>query len=158
MAISNPRSAERKQWKKELSAGGVVIKREAGRTYVLMIVSTAQRSDIHEQRYGFPKGWTGDHGEESLTATALREVREEGGVQAKILADLGDSHYFFSWQSEHIAKTVHYYLMEYVSGDIADHDDEVDRVEWVPQAEVAAKLLHKTDREIFARAQKLIRS
>ena len=156
MAISPSRSDGRQHWTNELSAGGVVFKKEGADIYILLIVTLGNRGKNARERYGFPKGWTGDHGKESLEETALREVREEGGVDANILEDLGSIHYFFSWEGRHISKTVHYYLMEYVSGSIEDHDDEVVRVEWVLREDVPSKLVHKTEREVFARANKFI--
>jgi 8-oxo-dGTP diphosphatase len=157
MTIDPFRSADRKKTRKEISAGGVVIKRDGDSISVLLIsVTTRRGSDTGQKHYAFPKGGNGDHGLETLEETALREVREEGGVTANILEDLGEVNYFFSWEGIQISKAVRYYLMEYISGDPDDHDSEVELAEWIPQSEVMAKLTYKTDQDIFARAEAVL--
>ncbi len=150
--ISGDRSEERKKWKKEVSAGGVVYKKEDGKVLVLLCMPRERNFGKPAGRWSFPKGWVGDHPDEKLEETALREVREEGGVNAEIKGDLGESRYFFRWQGENILKTVHYYLMEYVSGDIEDHDEETAEARWVEITEAGDMLKFKEDREILEKA------
>lgn len=131
------------------------MKRGGRKVFVLLINPARENS---KEVWTFPKGWTGDHGEESLESTALREVREEGGVNAEITVDLGEIHYFFSFQGENISKTVHYFLMEYSDGNPEDHDLEVQEAKWFTLAEAGAKLSYKSDKEVFARALEHIRN
>ncbi len=154
--MDKKRSAERKNWKKEFSAGGIVFRRLRKDVEILLIQPSYEDLKAKDV-WTFPKGWTSDHGNETTEETALREVREEGGVEAKIIGDLGDIHYFFAWEGSNVSKTVHYYLMEYVSGNTADHDFEVAEAGWVPLREVKDKLFYKTDQEVFARAFKILK-
>ena len=77
----------------------------------------------------FPKGLI-DDGEDKATA-ALREVEEEGGVEAKIVKELEPVEYFYKFENQTIKKKVTYFLMEYVSGNIEDHDWEMEDVQWL---------------------------
>src|SRR3990172_4248498 len=120
---------------KEFSAGGIVYKK-----FQIPIRQSADKFQIkwlvcqHSQHKGwvFPKGLIGDHVEGELKeTTALREVEEETGVKAKIIDKLEKpAGYFYVWQKEKRYKTVHYFLMKYVSGDITKHDFEMQAVEW----------------------------
>lgn len=120
------RSKEKGAWKREESAGGVVV-REHPKPEFLAIKPAGY------DRWQLPKGHV-DPGEKPEEA-ALREVREEGGVDASIQESLGDIRYFFQLGGRRIMKIVHYFLMRYESGDPADHDKEVDEVRWFPLSE-----------------------
>jgi 8-oxo-dGTP pyrophosphatase MutT (NUDIX family) len=153
--MDSSRSEQRKKWKKEVSAGGLVFKKEGSEFYILMTLP--KKKDMGDKHFTpawtFPKGWIGDHGQETIEQAALREVREEGGVEAKIIEKLGESKYFFKWQGDNIFKTVHWFLMEYVSGDVSDHDNEVEVAEWMKLNEAEKNLTHKTDKETFQKAK-----
>src|SRR5688500_2746103 len=103
--MDSDRSNKRKLWKKEVSAGGIVYKKEQGANLVLLVLP---EKGVSKEAWTFPKGWVGDHEGETLEETALREVREEGGVAAEIEKDLGQVNYFFVWDGENVSKTVHY--------------------------------------------------
>lgn len=149
------RYLKNKLWKEEYSAGGVVFRKSKKGTEILLIQPSYV--DLRDKNvWTFPKGWTGDHANEKTEETALREVREEGGVDAEIIADLGEIHYFFSWQGKHVSKTVHHYLMRYSSGNPENHDWEVQEARFVPVSKADKMLVHKTDHEILARARKIL--
>ena len=84
------------------SCGGVVIFRNK----VLVLYKN------YKNRY---EGWVLPKGTvepgESYEQTALREVKEETGVSAKIVEYLGKSQYSFSAYTEIVEKEVHWYLM-----------------------------------------------
>lgn len=103
------------------SAGGVVVKHEEG-PYVLLI------KPHNRNRWQLPKG-TIDPGEKPET-TAVREVREEAGVDASIVGHLGPITFFYQMHGNRFVKTVDFYLMEYKSGSPTNHDDEVDDARW----------------------------
>lgn len=134
--------------KYEVSAGGIVYRKLAGKIDVLVV----QHSTHHG--WVFPKGLI-DPGETKVT-TALREVKEEGGVDAKIVKELPPTEYFYNFQDEKIKKTVTYFLMEYVSGDIANHDWEMENAEWIPIEKVEEKLTFRSDKEVFRKVKKLL--
>lgn len=130
----------------EWSAGGIVLRREAsGRLEVLMI----QHSMHHA--WSFPKGWV-EPGETPQQA-AVREVEEESGVVAEIIADLPPTRYFFvNKERRSVAKTVTWYLMRYLADGNQTHAFEVSAVEWLPLESVHARLSYKNDKELFSMA------
>lgn len=132
----------------EESAGGIVFEKKDGQ--VLVIVTQ------HSQHHGwvFPKGLI-DKGE-NKKSTALREVEEEAGVQAKIIQELPPTEYFYQLKEQKIKKKVTYFLMEYVSGNIGDHDWEMEDAQWIPLDKVYEKLSFKSDKEVFQKAKKLM--
>lgn len=128
------------------SAGGVVYKKIQGDLCFLLVKHK-------EGHWGFPKGHIADKiTDESVEQAAVREVREEGGVTAKIVNDLSvDTSYFFTDSDENINKKyVSYFLMEYVSGDTKDHDNEVTEAKFIKENEVWDTLTYNTDKEAFA--------
>ncbi len=132
----------------ETSAGGIVfIDTSSGREWLLIQHSKAKH-------WGFPKGHVGDTiPNEKLKDAALREVAEEGGVRAAIISDTPYSTtYFFKYGNTLHKKTVHYFIMKYISGDTADHDEEVSQALFVPESEVANKLTYDSDRDSFQKA------
>lgn len=131
-------------FKQEFSAGGIVFKKEGERTFILV----TQHSGHHG--WVFPKGLI-DNGE-SKEAAAIREVREEGGVVAKITHPLKESTYFYQFKGEKIKKTVSYFVMEYVSGDINDHDWEMEAAEWLEKDKVLARLTYPSDKKVLQEA------
>ena len=137
--------------KLEFSACGIVVKKEKDKVFILI----SQHSGHHG--WVFPKGRIGDHVEnEDKEDTALREVKEETGVNGKILKTLKPVTYWYKWEGKSIKKTVYYFLMEYVSGDIKDHDWEMENVEWLPIEQVAEKLSYSSDKKVWRKAAKLL--
>jgi 8-oxo-dGTP diphosphatase len=135
----------------EFSAGGIIYKKEQGQIFILLCQ--------HARHHGwvFPKGLIGDHIDgESKEATALREVKEETGAEAKIIEPLPPITYWYVWESEKIKKTVYYFLMEYAGGNITRHDTEMENVQWLPIGEVEQRLTFKTDKKIWKEAIVLI--
>jgi 8-oxo-dGTP pyrophosphatase MutT (NUDIX family) len=126
----------------------VVVRQQAGSPEFLAI------QPANRNRWQLPKG-TIDRGESSQQA-AVREVREEGGVEGSIVADLGPIRFFYHMGGRRFAKTVDFYLMSYVSGDAADHDHEVQEARWFPLSH-ADVLAFPTEREIVERARQILR-
>jgi len=137
--------------RQEISAGGVVYKLKNGKPLWLVVQ--------HSQHKGwvFPKGLTTDHDEEPLEETALREVREEGGIKAKIVKKISSpAQYWYVWEREKIKKIVWYFLMKYLSGSERDHDLEVSDSGWFTTEEAEKKLTYPSDKKIFALVKKMI--
>ncbi len=103
-----------------------------------------------------PKGLV--DGKEKTGKTALREVREEAGIHARIIAEVGESRYWYNIRSENqkCRKTVRFYLMEFIRGDMADHDDEVVEASWFPIERAVPELTYKGDRAILEKAKVMI--
>jgi 8-oxo-dGTP diphosphatase len=137
--------------KYEFSAGGIVFKKEKTKTFILV----SQHSGYHG--WVFPKGLIGDHIEnEPKQDSAMREVKEETGALGKITKALKPISYWYEWEGEKIKKTVYYFLMEYVSGDISRHDFEMEKVEWLEKEKVLDRLTYPSDKEIWKQALKLL--
>jgi mutator protein MutT len=129
----------------EISAGGVVLRGEQ----VVVIVPTRRAPD-GSRVLALPKGHV-DPGETALQA-AVREVREETGIVAELVHDLGELRYWYRRDGRTIPKSVAFYLFNYLSGDTTDHDDEVEEVRWIGLREARTALSHTGEREMIARA------
>jgi 8-oxo-dGTP pyrophosphatase MutT (NUDIX family) len=132
----------------EFSAGGIVFKKENNQTLILV----ARHSGHHG--WVFPKGWI-EKGE-SKEETALREVKEETGIEAKIIKPLTEVTYFYKLNDQRIKKTVSYFVMEYLSGDIKDHDWEMEEVIWLEKEKVLDKVTYATDKVVYQEALKYL--
>jgi 8-oxo-dGTP pyrophosphatase MutT (NUDIX family) len=134
---------------REFSAGGIVFKKTQ-KGEVLWLVAQ------HSQHKGwvFPKGFIGDKiKNESRVDTALREVEEETGVVGKIIKELDKPvGYFYVWKGEKRYKTVYYYLMKFIKGDIKKHDFEMSAVEWWTENQVKKEMTYKSDKLAFEKA------
>ncbi len=141
-------------WKREISAGGVVYKKDNGSIFILLINPKSRDFGPPEDYWTFPKGKQDDG--EDLKSTALREVKEEGGVDGMIEQELGYQKYFRNWEGDKAIKFVHYFLMKYISGDPKDHDEEIANAGWFAIEEADNNLKFDTDKEIFKRAKNFL--
>jgi 8-oxo-dGTP pyrophosphatase MutT (NUDIX family) len=133
------------------SAGGIVVRHESGLPW---LVVGSRRRERDSRTWTLPKG-TPDAGE-SREQTALREVREETGLEVRITGPLDSIEYWFVQSGTRIHKTVHYYMMEPTGGDLAAHDHEFDEVRWIPFKDAASMLTFETERALVARAAELL--
>jgi 8-oxo-dGTP pyrophosphatase MutT (NUDIX family) len=131
--------------REERSAGGVVVRGEQ----VLVIVPTRRAAD-GSRVLGLPKGHL-DAGETQLQA-AMREVREETGVEVELVQELGEIRYWYSRGGRAVPKTVVFYLFRYLEGDPADHDEEVEDAHWMELAQAQLALTYEGERQMLARA------
>jgi 8-oxo-dGTP pyrophosphatase MutT (NUDIX family) len=129
----------------ERSAGGVVV-----RGGEMLVIVPRRRAADGARVLGLPKGHI-DPGETQLQA-AVREVREETGVEVELLAELGEVRYWYRRGGRAVPKTVAFYLFGYVSGDPADHDEEVEQARWMELQEARQALTYAGEREMVDRA------
>ena len=133
--------------KNQVSSGGVIFKRHNN---VLEIAMVAIKGG---NVWCLPKGLI-DKGE-IPEKTALREVSEETGLQGRIIEKLGEITYWYYIKEANAKcrKTVHFFLMEYESGDIANHDWEVDKVSWFLIDEALKQAKYKGEKEMIKKAK-----
>jgi 8-oxo-dGTP pyrophosphatase MutT (NUDIX family) len=130
------------------SAGGIVVRYEAGRP---QLVIGSRRRERDGRTWTLPKGTPDPH--ETIEETALREVAEETGLTVRITGPLDSIEYTFVQSGRRIHKTVHYFLMEPTGGDLSRHDHEFETVRWVPFADAGALLSFQTERDLVATAE-----
>ena len=147
--------AGRMRTQRQTSAGGVVFRRRHEEVAVALI------------RVGEPGRWQLPKGiveaGEAPEATAMREVREEAGVAAALTAPIEVVEYWYvgterSGERVRFHKFVHFFLLEYESGDLDDHDHEVEEARWVPLGEAEAMLAFASERRVMRHAQALLSS
>ncbi|HEY4685529.1 MAG TPA: NUDIX hydrolase [Dehalococcoidia bacterium] len=128
------------------SAGGVVVRRDAGALQVLLCGRGADRL------WALPKG-TPEPGE-SLEQAAVREVREETGVEVEVAGLVGEIRYWFSRPQEGVRynKTVRHYLLRPIGGDPSLHDHEFDEVRWVSVPEALKLLTYENEARMLRQA------
>ena len=128
----------------EFSAGGVVVRPMRGRPHVAVV-------RVRDQILALPKGHPNP--EESAADAARREVREETGLETELVEKLGDVRYTYQRGGRPIRKSVTFYLFRYRSGDVTDHDHEVEEALWLPLDEAAERLAYKGEREMVVAAR-----
>lgn len=140
--------------KTQTSAGGVAFRRRGARVEVALI-SVGERG-----RWQLPKGLVG--ADESTEAAALREVREETGLETELIAPVETVEYWYVATERgarfRFHKFVHFYLLRYVRGEVADHDHEVNEARWFPLEEAHDTLAFDNERRVVARAREMILS
>ena len=129
------------------SAGGVVVRQGDGGAELVL---GRRRRERDGATWSLPKGTP--NADETIEQAALREVEEETGLQVRIVAPIGPIEYYFVQSGTRIHKTVHYYLMEAVGGDLRLHDHEFDEVRWVSRGDARTLMTFPTEREVVEQA------
>ena len=139
----------------ETSAGGVIVKVEAGEAFVAVI---ARRNRAGNLEWCLPKGHL--EGKETPAQAAVREVSEETGILGRALRHLTTIDYWFSGKNHRVHKVVHHFLLEALSGTIGvenDPDHEAEKAEWVPLTSVGSRLAYPNERKIVQMARNLLK-
>lgn len=148
---------------REISAGGVVIRNDNGRWAIAVIEPAGREPEPNKSGkvpaavLALPKGLV-DSGERP-EETAVREVHEETGVEADLIAKLHDIRYVYvrTWGDRaRVFKIVSFYLLRYRSGKLGeitpDMRKEVKAAHWIPLDEAPRRLAYKGEREVAALA------
>ena len=152
---------------REFSSGGVVFRQDK------WLITRTSKSKLYPKTYWrLPKGWIDNitpeipglmasgrvkADEESLQKCALREVREEGGVKAKIIKKIGTEKYFYNAPDKgRILKFVTFYLMEYISDLPEGFGEETSEIVWLPFEEACKKLSFSGEKRILKKAKELL--
>lgn len=158
---------------REFSSGGVVYKKDKNQIYWL-IRRTSASEMFPETYWMLPKGWLDDDGvdvpgpmasgkvkatEDVLKDTAIREVKEEGGVNAKVVNKIGTSTFFYTHPVRgKIMKFVTFFLMEWVEDSPDGFDFETSEIAWLSYKEALEKLSFDREKEVLKKAAKLLNS
>lgn len=136
----------------QVSAGGVVFRRRDAGTEIALICVAPQ------ERWQLPKGLV--EAGEPPEATALREVREETGLESELIGKIDTVEYWYVGHARgrrtRFHKHVHFYLLRHLGGRVQEHDREVLEARWVGIEEAHAVLAFKSEREIVERARAMI--
>jgi len=136
----------------QVSAGGVAFrfKKDACETAIISVNPS--------RRWQLPKGLI-DAGETPEIA-ALREVREEAGIETDLieLIETIEYWYFGEQRGERVRfhKSVHFFLLIYKSGDVENHDSEVLEARWVKADEAIEMLAFKSEKAVVEKALKMV--
>ena len=131
---------------REFSAGGVLVRRLRGRWWVAAIRPKGRPAGL----WALPKGRI-DPGE-GAEAAAVREVREETGLEGVPLRKLGDIRYVYTWDGERVFKVVSFFLLRYRRGHLSPDASEVDEARWLPLEDAPRLLAYGGERETAHRA------
>ena len=138
--------------KLQISAGGVAFRNQGERLEVALI------SVGENNRWQLPKGLV-DKGESTEDA-AVREVREEAGIDTQVVDRIDKVEYWYFAREKgnrvRYHKYVYFYLLRYKSGDVAEHDDEVNEAQWVEIGEAVKRLAFATEKKIVERGAQMI--
>ena len=137
-----------------VSAGGAIVRSQDGRVQVCLIAHRSGGRLV----WGLPKGHI--EAGEAPEATAIREIREETGLSGEPLSSLGSIAYQFTIKEEqtHYAKTVHFFLLRYVLGELQPQDTEVDDAAWVDLSEALTRISYENERKILLKAQTILQA
>jgi len=141
-------TAERK-----ISSGGVIFRPATHGVEVALISTKGGKV------WGLPKGLVEEG--ENIARTAHREVREETGLDGKILGKIGHIEYFFTFTEAgvhtRVFKIVYFFLMEFTGGDVLDHDSEVEECRWFPIGTAIRLMKYEDEKEIIKKAKKMLK-
>jgi 8-oxo-dGTP pyrophosphatase MutT (NUDIX family) len=129
-----------------VSAGGVVLAELRPDAPVALVAHRSARGSL---QWTLPKG--AQEPGESVEQAALREVREETGLEAELLGPLDTIDYWFVWAPEQTRyhKFVHYFLMRAVGGDFAGHDHEMEDADWFEPAQARRRMSFANERRLL---------
>ena len=137
----------------EHSSGGVLVRQRDGEKHVCLVQIPTRGGN---PSWRLPKGSI-EEGETPEDA-ALRETREETGCHGEILSELSDVEYWYTRRDDEsgdrirVRKIVDFFLMKYTSGDIADHDHEVDEVAWYSFSDALGTISYDAERRVLQEA------
>lgn len=162
--------------KRQFSSGGIVFRKftlSDSSTQIQWLVCASSPSELFPDIvWRLPKGWVDDAGEDipgpmasgmvkadekSLRQAAIREVMEEGGVEAEIIKKIGSEKYFFKHPVlGQILKFVTFYLMEWKRDLPEGFDEETSEIEWLSYDKAYKKLSFSGEKKVLKLAQGII--
>ncbi len=156
---------------REFSAGGVVFKKEGDKVLWLITKSTPSKA-TPQSKWRLPKGRLDDEEdgnksgprargeikatEDEIRNAALKEVAEEGGVEARVIKKIGTERYFYTFEGKEYLKFVTFYLMEFVNDLPEGPNFETSEVVWLSYMEARKQLSYSGEKKILDKAQELL--
>lgn len=139
----------RRRAKEEVSAGGIVFRREGFRTFFLLI------RDPYKN-WGFPKGHL-EAGEDPAQA-ALREVTEETGiVDLALRAPVDTIDWNFRFRGRPVHKTCHFFLIETSDQRTAPQKAEgISACRWASYEQATELIGYQNARAVLQQAQAIL--
>lgn len=138
----------------QTSAGGVAFRPSPSGPEIVIISVGPQ------ERWQLPKGLVDPN--ESPEITAVREVREEAGIETELVSPIDTIEYWYTGSQDNrpvrFHKFVHFFLLRYKAGDVSEHDWEVNEARWVPLEEAKTLLAFKGERKIVEKAEAMIKA
>ena len=138
---------------RQISSGGVIYRRIDNNAEIALIAVKDGRV------WCLPKGLV-EKGE-NIARTAHREVKEETGLDGKIIKLIDNIHYFYiskeGGETTRIFKIVYFFLMEYTGGDVKDHDTEVHDCKWFPIDDAIEMAEYKDEQGILVKAKAILK-
>ena len=156
---------------REFSSGGVVFKKTKPETFWLIRKTSASKL-FPVSHWMLPKGWLDDEGKDVpgpmasgkiqatkkvLEETATREVREEAGVEAKIIEKIGTVKFPYNHPARgRILKFVTFYLMEWKKDNPEGFDFETSEIAWLPFNKAYKTLSFSSEKSVLKKAEELL--
>ena len=137
----------------EESAGGVLIRPRDSENHACLI---KVRTRGGNPTWRLPKGAIEDG--ETPEEAGVRETREETGCEGEVLSEVSDIEYWYTRRDDdsdekvRIRKHVRFFVMKYLDGDVADHDNEVETARWFPLSEAVHKISYDAERQVLQEA------
>lgn len=136
----------------EISAGGVIFKKEEGWYFVVLIAPK------NKTVWTLPKGLI-EKGE-TPEETAIREVKEETGCLGKIVQLIDKNHIWFYSKENNATirhhKLIYYYLLKFIKGDTAKHDNEVCEARWFKIERAIDTVTYISEKKILKKAKDIL--
>lgn len=149
-----PKKSQRKKVRRELSAGGVAVRRERGQWVAALLKTRHRRGEV----WVLPKGHVELHRNEKIEEAAKREVQEEAGIAILDVKErLGSTQFMFQAETALVKKTVHYFLMVTEQAELKPQEEEgfID-AGWFPIAVAIKMLEYDTDQDIMKKSQAIL--
>ena len=150
IAKSNNDIIPEEREEKQVSAGGVVYKKEGGKFLICLI------SKKNGRVWALPKGRVLPG--EDLEDTARREVAEETGHLTCVTATLDQISYYFYVKEENVLyhKTVYFFLMPLLEENFCTPDGEASSIVWITPGEAYKRLSYLNEKDVLRKAQKIL--
>ncbi len=128
---------------KEKSCGAVIFTRDNEGLKFVLIKNL-------EGSYGFPKGRVEEN--ETEEQTALREIKEEVGLEVKLIEGFKTFDVYLTGRGKKIVKTVIYFLATYSDQQLTAQKDEVDSIVVLPFKQCLKTLKFKGAKRVLSEA------